>query len=91
LINKRAIKYYFIAGFCSVAGSNLIFFSAASHVGVSFAALVISLPPILTFLAALTLGMEALSRWRAAGVVFALIGTAILVAAKWSLPETNQL
>lgn len=91
LVNKKAVKYYFIAGFFSVAGSNLIFFSAVPHVGVSFVALVVSLPPVLTYLAALSLGMEVFSRWRAAGVVFALTGTVIVVDAKWSLPETNHL
>jgi drug/metabolite transporter (DMT)-like permease len=91
LINKKAIKYYFIAGFFSVAGSNLIFFSAVAHVGVSFVALVISLPPILTYVAALMLGMERFNGWRAAGVCFALVGAVILVSAQWSLPETNRL
>jgi len=89
--NKAAISYYFIAGFFSVAGSNLIFFSAVPYVGVSFVALVISLPPILTYVAALTLGMEAFSRWRAAGVIFALAGTALLVTSQWSAPETSHL
>lgn len=90
-INKGAIKYYFIAGFFSVAGSNLILFSAVSHVGVSFVVLVISLTPIFTYIAALALGMEIFSRWRAASVIFALAGTALLVTAKLSLPETNHL
>ena len=89
--NTEAIKYYFVSGFFSVAGSNLIFFSAVPHVGVSFVALVISLPPIITYVAALTLGMESFSRWRAAGVIFALAGTALLVASQWSSPETSHL
>ena len=62
-----------------------------SYVGVSFVALVISLPPIITYVAALTLGMEAFSRWRAAGVLCALLGTILLVASQWTSPETNQL
>lgn len=89
--DKQAIKYYFVAAFFSVAGSNLIFFSAVPHVGVSFVALTIALPPLLTYVAALALGMESFCRWRSAGVVFALVGTAVLVAAKWSSPESNHL
>ncbi len=89
--NKGAVKYYFIAAFASVAGSNLIFFSAVPHVGVSFVALTISLPPLLTYLVALFLGMEKYSHSRALGVLFALAGTGVLVAAKWSAPGSNQL
>ena len=89
--NKGAIKYYFIAAFFSVAGSNLIFFSAVPHVGVSFVALTIALPPLLTYVGALIFGMEIFSRWRATGVAFALAGTVVLVAAKWSSPSSNHL
>ncbi len=85
-----AIKYYFTSAFLSVAGSNFIFFSAVAHVGVSFVALTISLPPLLTYIAALMLGMESYNRWRAAGVALALGGTSILVIAKWSAPDSDQ-
>ena len=85
-----AIKYYLISAFFSVAGSNLIFFSAVAYVGVSFVALTISLPPLLTYVAALLLGMESYSRWRAAGVALALGGTSVLVVAKWTAPDTDQ-
>lgn len=89
--SKSAIKYYFVAAFFSVAGSNLIFFSAVAHVGVSFVALTISLPPLLTYLSALVLRMEKFSYWRSAGVIFALAGTSVLVAAKWSAPDSERL
>jgi drug/metabolite transporter (DMT)-like permease len=88
--SKVAIKYYFSAAFFSVAGSNLIFFSAIPHVGVSFVALTISLPPLLTYFIALSIGLEKFCRWRAMGVIFSLIGTSILVAAKWSSPESDH-
>ena len=87
---KKTIRYYFLAAFFSVAGSNLIFFSAIPHVGVSFVALAISLPPLLTYVIALIIGMEKFCRWRAAGVSLSLAGTAILVVAKWSAPQSNQ-
>ncbi len=90
LANKQAIHYYFIAALFSVVGSNLIFFSAVNHVGVSFVALTISLPPLLTYVAALSLGMESFSKWRATGVVFALAGTAVLVSASWSSAQSDR-
>lgn len=87
----NAIKYYLVSAFFSVAASNLIFFSAVPHVGVSFVALTISLPPLLTYVAALLLRMEIYNHWRAAGVGLALGGTGLLVVAKWSTPNSDQL
>lgn len=87
---KRTIRYYFMAAFFSVAGSNLILFSAIPHVGVSFVALAISLPPLLTYLIALAIGIEKFCVWRAVGVAFSLAGTTLLVAAQWQTPKSDQ-
>ncbi|GAB3024391.1 DMT family transporter [Bowmanella dokdonensis] len=90
-LKRPALVYYFVAAFLSVAGSNFIFFSAVSKVGVSFVALTLSLPPLLTYLGALMLGMESFNRWRAAGVAFALAGAGVLVMAKWSSATDDRL
>ena len=89
-LNRRSLEYFVVAAFLSVAGSNLIFFNAVTHVGVSFVALTISLPPLLTYVGALMLGMESFCRWRASGVVLALAGTGVLVLGKWTAPDTNH-
>ena len=52
-LSKPTLSYYLVAALVSVAGSNLIFFSAIPHVGAGFVALIISLPPLLTYLAAI--------------------------------------
>ncbi|PNK60727.1 DMT family transporter [Psychrobacter sp. FDAARGOS_221] len=84
-----SIEYYLIAALVSVAGSNLIFFSAIPHVGASFVALIICLPPLLTYLGALLLKMETFKPMRAAGVAAALTGAAVLAANKVSAPDTS--
>ncbi len=89
-INRRSIEYYVLAGFLSVAGANLIFFNAVPRVGVSFVVLTISLPPVLTYIAALLLRMESFCRWRAAGVILALCGTSVLVAGQWTAPGIDR-
>ncbi len=66
-LNKPILSYYFVAALVSVAGSNLIFFSAIPHVGASFVALIISLPPLLTYLAAIVLRIEPFTKIRALG------------------------
>lgn len=88
-LNKRSFEYYFISALVSVAGSNLLFFSAISHVGASFVALIISLPPLLTYLGALALGMERFQTVRALGVASALAGAGVLAARKFSAPDAS--
>ena len=78
--SARSFEYYVIAALVSVAGSNLIFFSAIPHVGAGFVALIISLPPLLTYLAALVINIERFNIWRAFGVAAALTGAGVLAA-----------
>lgn len=88
-LSKPILSYYFVAALVSVAGSNLIFFSAIPHVGASFVALIISLPPLLTYLAAIVLRIEPFTTLRALGVVAALAGAGVLAARKFSAPDAS--
>ena len=85
-LSARFLEYSLVAGSLFVAGTNLIFFSAVAHLGVGFIALMLCLPPLLTYAGALLLRMERFCPWRAGGVVLALGGTALLVARQWSAP-----
>ncbi|OLF36754.1 MULTISPECIES: DMT family transporter [unclassified Psychrobacter] len=88
-LNKHSFEYYLVAALVSVAGSNLIFFSAIPHVGASFVALIIALPPLLTYLGALVLRIERFNALRAIGVVAALLGVGVLAARKFSTPDAS--
>jgi len=88
-INARAFEYYVVSALVGVAGSNLIFFSAIPHVGAGFVALIISLPPLLTYVGALALRMERFKTMRAAGVATALAGAVVLAAGKLSSPDAE--
>ncbi|MGY4877539.1 DMT family transporter [Vreelandella aquamarina] len=90
-INRRTVEYYSISALLGVAGSNLIFFSAIPHVGAGFVALIMTLPPLLTYLGALFLNMEKFQIIRAAGVLSALLGALTLAANKLSAPDANHL
>jgi drug/metabolite transporter (DMT)-like permease len=83
--------YYLICGFLSIAAPNMLGFGAVAHVGASFVALCLALPPLLTYGLALALGMESLRASRAVGVCFGLAGAAVLGAAKASGPVDNLL
>lgn len=81
-LNNRSIKYYAVAALVGVAGPNFIFFEAIPHVGASFVALMIALPPLLTYAGALAMGMEGFQWARALGVVAALGGAGVLAASR---------
>ena len=88
-LSKPTLSYYLVAALVSVAGSNLIFFSAIPHVGAGFVALIISLPPLLTYLAAIILKIERFTKLRALGVVAALAGAGVLAARKFAAPDAS--
>ena len=87
--SAHSIEYYLVAAFVSVAAANLLLFSAIPHVGAGFVALIISLPPLLTYLGALMLRMERFYLIRALGVVAALFGAGVLAIHKLSAPESS--
>lgn len=87
--SARAIEYYIVAALVGVSGSNLIFFSAIPYVGAGFVAMMIALPPLLTYLGALALGIERFNNLRAFGVAAALFGAGVLAAHKFSAPNTS--
>ena len=87
--STRSFEYYFIAALVSVAGSNLLLFSAIPHVGAGFVALTISLPPLLTYLGALALRIEKFNIIRATGVATALLGAGVLAVHKFSAPDAS--
>ncbi len=88
-LNRRSFEYYFVAALISVAGSNLLLFSAIPHVGAGFVALILSLPPLLTYLGALLLRMERFTVIRALGVVAALTGAGVLAVRKITAPDAS--
>lgn len=88
-LTARSFEYYIVAALVSVAGANLIFFSAIPQVGAGFVAMTIALPPLLTYLGALALRIESFQPLRAFGVVAALLGAGVLAAHKFAAPNVS--
>ena len=88
-LTRRTIEYFIFAAVVTAAGPNLIFVLAVPHVGAGFVALVITLPPLLTYAGALVLSMERFSSVRAAGVLAALGGAGVLAAGKFTTPDVS--
>ncbi|SJN10557.1 Permease of the drug/metabolite transporter (DMT) superfamily [Halomonas citrativorans] len=88
-VTGRTLEYYLVSALVGVAGSNLIFFSAIPHIGAGFVALVITLPPLLTYVGALIVRLERFQMMRAMGVMSALAGAITLAAHKLSAPDAD--
>ena len=85
-LGARTVEYFLVAGSIGLATPFLIFFSAVPHIGASFVAFSIALPPLYTYAGALLLGMERFDPWRASGVALALSGSVLLAVFKLSDP-----
>ncbi len=86
VLNLKTVKYIIVAAFISFAAPNSLFFTAIPYVGVSFVALAITFPPLLTYLGALFLRLEPFDFLRAAGVLLALCGASYIAWLKLSAP-----
>lgn len=86
-LTPRTLEYFLVSSVLTTVAANLIFFEAVPHLGVSFVAMMIALPPLLTYAGALLFRMERFCWWRASGVALALVGTGLLVVKQWAAPQ----
>ena len=75
-------RYYLASGLLSITVPNALLFSSISHVGAGFASMCLAFPPLFTYLLALVLRMEGLSRIRLLGICIGLSGSLILALGK---------
>lgn len=77
-LKGQSLIYYATSALLTVAASSLLLYSAIPHVGVSYVVLTMSLPPMLTYIGAVIIGVERFHPLRALGVVAAMSGAAAL-------------
>ncbi|MBV7562030.1 DMT family transporter [Pseudomonas sp. sia0905] len=75
-------RYYLVSGLLSIAVPNGLLFTSIGHVGAGFASMCLAFPPLFTYLLALALRMEALSRIRLLGICIGLSGSLLLALGK---------
>ena len=85
------LRYYFVCGATNVAIPNFIVLTAARHIPIGIIVLVISLTPLVTYAVALTFGIDRFTPRRAAGLVVGLLGTAMILVPKSSLPSPDDV
>lgn len=81
-LSSRLQRYYLASGLLSIAVPNGLLFSSIPHVGAGFASMCLAFPPLITYLLALALRMEPLSRVRLLGICIGLGGSLLLALEK---------
>lgn len=84
------VRYYLICGVTNIAMPNFVALTAAQHIPVGIIVLLISLGPLITYAVAQLVGIERFSTRRVAGVVIGLIGAAMILVPKSSLPSPDD-
>ena len=76
----RHIRYYLLSGCTRILVAGLAMYSALEHLPAGIVAVIIGTAPLLTYLASVTLGFEAFTARRGAGVVLGLAGMVLMFA-----------
>jgi drug/metabolite transporter (DMT)-like permease len=86
-LDGRSLRFYAISGALGVAIPNVVIFYAARHLSVGLLAILMTLTPLVTYGFSLILRLERFWWVRALGLLFGLLGVALILAPSSSLPE----
>lgn len=90
-LSPRLQHYYLASGLLSIAVPNGLLFGSIAHVGAGFASMCLAFPPLITYLLALALRMEGLSRIRLLGICIGLAGSLLLALGKLHTGDSPSL
>lgn len=83
------LRYYFLCGISNIALPNVIALTALGHgIPVGIIVLLVTLAPLITYGIAQLAGLEAFNRRRAAGILVGLLGAALILVPRASLPSS---
>jgi drug/metabolite transporter (DMT)-like permease len=85
-LDGRSLRFYVISGALGVAIPNVLIFHAARHLSVGLLAILMTLTPLVTYGFSLVLRLERFWWVRALGLLFGLLGVALILAPSSSLP-----
>ncbi len=90
-LTRRAIVYYLFIGLVGIDIAYMTLVFVVQHVPVGFAAVVILLSPVLTYVFAVSLRIERINLMRATGIALGFVGAGFLVFPQGSLPSPDLL
>ncbi len=90
-LDGRYLRYFAIMGAFGIAlpNSNMVF--VVGHIPAGLMAVIIVTAPVMTYVVAVAIRLEALDAQRTAGVLLGLVGVAVLVLPRGSLPSPDML
>lgn len=86
-VSRHHLRFYLVCGLLGTVIPSILYFYAASRVPAGVLSITIALVPILTFAAALLLGIDRLAWGRAAGLFAGLAAVLLIVLPEGSLPD----
>lgn len=89
-LTSRNLTFYMAAGAVSYALPNALVFAAADHVGSGYAAALHAFVPVLTYVIAVSWGLDRLSAFRGLGLALGLVGAAIAILARLDISAPEQ-
>ena len=90
-LTRRHLIYYFVAGQLGLSIPNVTFYFVIEHIPAGLMAVVVTFSPVITYLLALVIGMEAFRPRRGLGVALGLSGALLLVLPETSLPAPSMI
>jgi drug/metabolite transporter (DMT)-like permease len=90
-LTRRHLLYYFVAGQLGLSIPNITFYFVIEHIPAGLMAVVVTFAPVITYLMALLIGMEAFRLQRGLGVLLGLSGALLLILPETSLPSPELL
>jgi drug/metabolite transporter (DMT)-like permease len=86
-VTAKHLRYYLICGVTNIAMPNFVALTAVRHIPVGIIVLLISLGPLITYGVAQLVGVERFNLRRVAGIVVGLLGAAMILVPRASLPS----
>jgi len=90
-LDRKSLKYYVVMGLIGVALPNINMVFVMRELPAGLMSVLIVTAPMITYLMALTVRLERFGVMRAGGVLLGLVGVAVLVLPKGSLPAPGLL
>lgn len=89
-LNRRMLGLYVVCGLLGSVIPGILYFYAASRISAGVLSITIALVPILTYVAAVSVGIEKIVRGRVTGVACGAVAVVLLVAPEGSLPDPSD-
>ncbi len=86
-LSREHLRYYLLTAILRTASANLIFYTVVQHIPAGVMSVVLGTSPLFTYGFSLSFRMERFSRVRLAGLLLGLVGVALFVLPRGSLPD----